>query len=208
MEFNRIIEYLKTEKGLQADAKIKHRLWLRDEIYADFIPFGGIEDEKGEYAWAPDFEDTLNVQGFQLAYQDAVEIQIGNAVLKVIRPCWLAMLKLKSFSEASSRTKDLIDVFFIVDHYLEFIDEESKLYGPNATDADIFDLEPFDTRVAGATLIVRDCHFYGGNILGKIQTDIQKFNSNDALTIVFARINSLQQKEAQELLNILLKPLS
>lgn len=203
-EFQQIMDFLKTENQLRQDTKVKHRLWLRDEIYADLIPFGGIEDANGEYAWPPDFDVTLNVKGYQLAYEDAVEVNIGRTVLKVIRPCWLAMLKLKAFTDNPGRTKDLIDVFFVIDHYLEFIDEEHRLYGPDATDADIFSCEPFDTRIAGAILIVRDCHVHGGDLLRSIQTDILKFNSNDYLTIVFARVNCLEQEEAQSLLNTLL----
>jgi len=151
------------------------------------------------------FDVTLNVQGYQLAYEDAVEVSIGKTVLKVIRPCWLALLKLKSFADNPARTKDLIDVFFVIDHYLEFI-EEKRLYGPDATDADIFSSEAFDTRIAGATLIVRDCHVHGGNLLRSIQTDIQNFNCNDSLSIVFARVNCLEQEEAQSLINTLLSP--
>jgi predicted nucleotidyltransferase len=206
-EFQRIMDSLKTEQKLRQDARLKHRLWLRDEIYVDLIPFGGIEDANGEYAWPPDFDVKLNVQGYQLAYEDAVEVNIGGSVLKVIRPCWLAMLKLKSYIDNPSRTKDLIDVFFIIDHYLDFIDEEKRLYGQNATDADVFSIEPFDVRIAGAVLIVRDCYIYGGDTLRSIQADIRKFNVNDRLSLVFSRVNSLEQKEAQAMLEVMLRPL-
>ena len=205
-EFQQIMDFLKTENRLRQDTKVKHRLWLRDEIYADLIPFGGIEDANGEYAWPPDFDVTLNVQGYQLAYEDAVEVSIAGTVLKVIRPCWLAMLKLKSYTDNPGRTKDLIDVFFVIDHYFDFIDQEKRLYGPEATDADVFSSEPFATRIAGAILIVRDCHVHGGDILRSIQTDIRNFNTNDCLSIVFARVNCLEQEEAQSLINTLLSP--
>jgi predicted nucleotidyltransferase len=207
-EFKRLVDFLKSENGLRLDTKVQNRLWLRDEIYADLIPFGGIEDANGDYAWPPDYDVTLNVQGFQAAYEDAVEVSIGKAVLKVIRPCWFALLKLKSFMDNPSRTKDLIDLFFVIDHYFEFIDEERRLYGSDATDADVFSHEPFDIRIAGATLLVRDCHEHGGMLLGSIQAEIRSFNTNDRLSIVFARVNCLEQKEAQYLLDTLLKPLA
>ena len=62
-EYNRIVDDLKREGGLRQDANIRHRLWLRDEIYADFVPFGGIEDGNGDFAWPPGFDVSINVQG-------------------------------------------------------------------------------------------------------------------------------------------------
>ncbi|MBQ5365220.1 MAG: hypothetical protein IIU49_04030, partial [Spirochaetales bacterium] len=74
---------------------------------------------------------------YRLAYEDAVTMTVGAASLKVISPCWLAMLKLKAYTDTPERTKDLVDVYFIIDHYLDFIDEDKRLYGPDATDADV-----------------------------------------------------------------------
>lgn len=202
-EYNRIVDGLKREGGLRQDAKIRHRLWLRDEIYADFVPFGGIEDENGDFAWPPDFDVSLNVLGYRLAYEDAETMTIGTASMKVISPCWLAMLKLKAYTDTPERTKDLVDVYFIIDHYLDFIDEDKRLYGPDATDADVFSIEPFDTRVAGATLIIRDCNVHGGETLRDIQAALRAFDANEAMSIVFARVNSLTQEVARQLLDIL-----
>lgn len=206
-EFNQIMGILTSRHGLRQDARIKHRLWLRDEIYADLIPFGGIEDANGEFAWPPNFDVTLNVLGYQVAYAEAAVAQIGSASIRVISPCWLAMLKLKAYTENPDRTKDLIDVYFIVDHYLEFIDEDRRLYGPEATDADVFGIEPFDTRVAGATLIVRDCNAHGGEILKSIQDDLRAFDADDALSVVFTRVNSIEQDVTRRLLEALLTPI-
>ena len=128
---------------------------------------------------------------------------LGMASLKVITPCWLAMLKLKAYSDTPERTKDPIDVYFIIDHYLDFIDEEQRLYGADATDADVFSIEPFDTRVAGATLIVRDCMVHGGETLHRIQAALRAFDANDAIAIVFARVNSLSPEMSRRLLDIL-----
>ena len=206
-EYNQLLSVLTSCQDLRLDTRIKHRLWLRDEIYADLIPFGGIEDANGEFAWPPNFDVTLNVQGYQVAYAEAALARIGTATIRVISPCWLAMLKLKAYTENSDRTKDLIDVYFIVDHYLEFIDENRRLYGPEATDADVFGIEPFDTRVAGATLIVRDCNAHGGEILKSIQEDLRASNAGDALSVVFSRVNSIEQDVTRRLLKALLTPI-
>lgn len=133
--------------------------------------------------------------------------QIGTASIRVISPCWLAMLKLKAYTESPERTKDLIDVYFIIDHYLEFLDEDKRLYGPEATDADVFDIEPFDTRIAGATLIVRDCNAHGYEILRNIQDKLRAFDADDALSVVFTRVNSIEQNVTKRLLEVLLTPI-
>ncbi len=206
-EFNQIINGLKNKGGLRQDTIIRHRLWLRDEIYADIVPFGGIEDGNGDFAWPPDFDVSLNVLGYRLAYEDAVTMTVGAASLKVISPCWLAMLKLKAYTDTPERTKDLVDVYFIIDHYLDFIDEDRRLYSPDATDADVFSIEPFDTRVAGATLIVRDCNVHGGETLRRIQAALREFDANDAMAIVFARVNALTQEMARLLLDTLFTPI-
>ena len=206
-EFNQIMIILTSRHGLRQDGRIKHRLWLRNEIYADLIPFGGIEDANGEFAWPPNFDVTLNVIGYQIAYAEAAVAQMGMASIRVISPCWLAMLKLKAYTENPERTKDLIDVYFIVDHYLEFIDEDRRLYGPEATDADVFSIEPFDMRVAGATLIVRDCNAHGGKILKSIQNDLRAFDADDALSIVFTRVNTIERNLTRRLMEALLTPI-
>ena len=95
-------------------------------------------------------------------------------------------------------------MYFIVDHYLEFIDEDRRLYGPEATDTDVFCIEPFDTRVAGATLVVRDCNVHGGEILKSIQDDLRAFDADDALSVVFTRVNSIEQEVTGRLLEALL----
>ena len=206
-EYNRIVESLVLEGGLRQDARIRHRLWLRNDIYADFVPFGGVEDDNGEFSWPPDFDVSLSVMGYRLAYEDAATMSIVMASLKVITPCWLAMLKLKAYSDTPDRTKDLVDVYFIIDHYLDFFDEDQRLYGADATDADVFSIEPFDTRVAGATLIVRDCMVHGGETLRGIQTALRAFDANDAMAIVFARVNSLSQEMSRRLLDVLFTPI-
>ena len=206
-EYTRIMGALLERGGLHQDDKIQHRIWLRDEIYADFVPFGGIEDANGEFQWPPDFDISLNVLGYRVAYEDAKTMTVCGESLKVISPCWLAMLKLKAYTDTPERTKDLVDVYFIIDHYLDFIDEDRRLYGPNATDADIFSIEPFDTRVAGAVLIVRDSNVNGGDTLRNIQASLRAFDANDAMAIAFARVNSLTQETTRILLDTLFSPI-
>ena len=99
-EYTRLISTLSGEGGLLPDSRgIRHRLWLDDEISVDIIPFGGIENEHGEFAWPPEFGRTLNVLGFTAAFNDAMNASIGTARIRVIRPCWLAFLKLNAYTD-------------------------------------------------------------------------------------------------------------
>jgi len=137
-EYDRLFAALREQGELQpAPRGIRHRLWLADEICVDIVPFGGVEDERGVFAWPPDFERTVNVQGFAAAFDDAMETVIGKARLRVIRPCWLAFLKMNAYTDNPERTKDLNDLYFLVDNYLDLIDAERLLYAADAPDADI-----------------------------------------------------------------------
>lgn len=127
--------------------------------------------------------------------------------IRVISPSWLAMLKLKTYTENPDRTKDLIDVYFIVDHYLELIDEDRRPYGAEAMAADVFNIEPLDTRVAGATLIFRDCYAHGSEIVKSIQDSLRAFDADDALSVFFSHVNSIEQDVMRRLLEALFTPI-
>ena len=71
----------------------------------------------------------------------------------------------------------------------------------------MFSVEPFDTRVAGAMLIVRDCNSHGGEIMKSIQEDLRAFDAGDALSVVFSRVNSIEQDVTKRLLEALLTPI-
>ena len=119
----------------------------------DIIPFGDIENDKGEIFWPPDFDTSLNVRGFKAALHCADEIPTGRAKVKVIKPPLFALLKLISYLNDNSRTKDLNDFYFVVNHYLDIIDADARVYADAAPDADILEAENFDCIVAGAELI-------------------------------------------------------
>ena len=57
-EYRRLIDTLVKNSELQTDARgIRHRLWLADQISVDIVPFGGVENESGTFAWPPDFQE-------------------------------------------------------------------------------------------------------------------------------------------------------
>lgn len=101
-DYQRLMALLLQEYRLMQDPRISHRLWLADEISVDIVPFGNIENQSGEIAWPPNFDRTLNVLGFQAAYNDAKETTVGKARIRVIRPHWLAFLKMNAYLHRQS----------------------------------------------------------------------------------------------------------
>jgi predicted nucleotidyltransferase len=185
-EYEQLFSYLIENFNLRKDKRQRHKLWLRDELAVDLLPFGGIADEKGDIKWPPEFLTTLCVLGFDAAKDDAAIITVEGRKLKVIRPHWLALLKLQAYSWDITRSKDLVDFYFLIDHYFECIDEEARLYNADAVDTDILDMDNFDTRIAGAILIKRDCMRSNMVATSKIISNLAKSNSKDELTVALS----------------------
>ena len=70
-EYKHLMELLTSKYDLVQDTSKKHRLWLKNEMSVDIIPFGGLEDAQGKITWPPNHEMTMNMLGFQAAYYDA-----------------------------------------------------------------------------------------------------------------------------------------
>ena len=204
--YDRLISTLAGEGGLLPDPRgVRHRLWLADEISVDIVPFGGVEDERGEFAWPPEFDRTVNVLGFTAAFDDAMEAVIGEATLRVIRPCWLAFLKMNAYTDNQERTKDLKDLYFLADNYIDLIDADSLLYAPDAPDADILSADDFDVRIGGARLIARHCRRSGAKAAAALQENVRRFNANGGMTDIFAIQNGISTDLARSILDALLE---
>ena len=205
-EYDRLISTLSGKGGLLPDPRgIRHRLWLADEISVDIVPFGGIEDEHGEFAWPPEFDRTLNVLGFTAAFDDAMQAVIGEATLRVIRPYWLAFLKMNAYTDNQERTKDLKDIYFLADNYIDLIDADSLLYAPDAPDADILSADDFDVRTGGARLIARHCRRSCLAAAAALQNNVRMFNAKGSMTDIFAIQNGISTELAQSILDALLE---
>lgn len=185
-DYERLFNYLKKNFNLREDRKKRHALWLRDEIAVDLLPFGSIADENGDIKWPPDFLTSLCVLGYDAAIDDAEIIDIEDRQLKIIKPYWLALLKLQAYVGDITRDKDLSDFYFLVDNYIACINENSRLYNKNATDTDILNMDDFDTRVAATILIKRDCLSSNYTTAVKIMNNLAEFNVNDELTFTLS----------------------
>ena len=183
---------------------MRHRLWLADEISVDIVPFGGIESQSGTIAWPPNFVRTLNVRGFQAAYNDAEEITFGMARIRVIRPHWLAFLKMNAYTDNQERTKDLKDFYFLTDNYIDLIDADRLLYASDAPDSDILSMKDFDSRIGGALLIARHCRRTNASGAAALQDTVCRFNVNGKMTDAFSFHNDIPMTMAEAIINALL----
>lgn len=204
--YNHLIQVLTGERGLLPDPRgIRHRLWLAEEISVDIVPFGGVENGRGEFAWPPGFDRTMNVLGFTAAFDDAMEATIGTARIRVIRPCWLAFLKMNAYTDNQERTKDLKDLYFLADNYIDLIDANSLLYAPGAPDADLLSADDFDILIGGARLIARHCRRSAPQAAAALQENVRSFNAKGCMTDIFAIQNGISTELAQTIIDALLE---
>ena len=140
--------------GHFAESKMMQRMFYRNEIPIDIVPFGAIENE-GSISWPPDDSVKMNVAGFNDAYHATQTVRLReNPVLDipVVTPAALVILKLMAWKDRSSEhSKDAIDLAFILRWYLdaghtEILAEEH---------GDLLN-EDFDFEQSGARMLGRD----------------------------------------------------
>lgn len=176
-EFQKLFDILISDFDLKRDPKKIHSLWLRDNISLDLVPCGNIADGNGTITWPPDYRTTLCVLGYDTAKQDSVMVAFGNCRIKVIKPYWLALLKLQSFiGNPAEREKDLQDLFFLVCNYFDCIDQDQRLFAEDGIDHDLLTADSFDCKLVGAELIRRDCQRFNQQITDQICASVRKFD--------------------------------
>lgn len=123
-QFQSLKQLLIEEFGFTADAQVTHRLaapvsGLTAGYPVDLIPFGGIEDTKGQIAWPPDMTVLMNVVGYPdaLASSASVEIDAGFTVSILSIPA-ASVLKLLAWSDRHHENhKDAQDFVILLRGY-------------------------------------------------------------------------------------------
>jgi len=139
--------------GKFAATKVKHRLLYKQLYEVDIVPFGAIQNEKGEYAWPPDFMMAMNVAGFIEINKNGVEIQTDEDLKFKIAPIeGICVMKLFAWKDRKQRIdKDGRDLGFILSNYVEL--KYEVLYEQYA---DIIESDNWDTITSGARILGRD----------------------------------------------------
>lgn len=161
--YNKLYTCLLTQKEMSEDAAMVHRLLFRGRVPLDLLPFGAIGGEGQSITWPERDDWVFTVAGFEEAYQSSVLVSIGGETFPVASFAAIAWLKLAAWHEKRSRTKDLADIWFIIDNYLEFVSED-RIYAEDGIDRDIFDDDQFSAIRAGARLLGRDMARQGGRM--------------------------------------------
>jgi predicted nucleotidyltransferase len=124
------------------------KLFYKEAIELDLLPFGDIENEYRETRIHKPRLFALDVPGFMELLPDAQEIEVGEGTtLKVCSLEGIVMLKLIAWDDKPARIKDVTDIDHIIDVYFDFNDME--IYG------DYMDvMDAYDTNIGGYLQLV------------------------------------------------------
>lgn len=105
-----------------------HRLQHAGSMTIDLVPFGGVE-ERGTITW-PGESRTMIIRGFQEAWNASESLQLSEDLcIRVITIPSMVVLKVFAHHDRGHETtKDLEDVTFLMEHYLEIGSNEERIF--------------------------------------------------------------------------------
>jgi predicted nucleotidyltransferase len=158
------------------------KLFYKQRIELDLLPFGEIENECRETKIDKPRPFVLNMPGFLEVFTDAKEIQLsGGARLKYCSLDGLILLKLFAYDDNPMRTKDAMDIDYIIEVYFDLNDD--LIYEAHL---DVFDLYDIDNSVY--------LHLVSARVIGrKIKTF---FSPGDPL---LHRVNTIARKRPDQI---------
>jgi predicted nucleotidyltransferase len=137
------------------DKSRRHRLIFKKEVLIDIVPFGKISDSEGNISWPPEHDVSMNVKGFDVAYGNALDFDMGlKDKIKIASAPSLVLLKLIAWDESpENRSHDLEDISFILKNYIDLIGWDSI---NTRGDKDIYDICDSDYDEMAARITGRD----------------------------------------------------
>ncbi len=133
---------------------MKQRLVHETGLLIDLVPFGGLEEVRGEISWPPDFSIVMSTIGFREAFNTSIELRIADDLtVKVASLAGLALMKIIAWTDRRF-DRDADDLCLILRHYLD-AGNQDRIY---TEEGDCFDLlnEEFDYYEASARILGRD----------------------------------------------------
>jgi predicted nucleotidyltransferase len=152
-EFGTLRSALLSSGSFKSHPKVNHKVFHRERLEIDLIPFGGVERADGTIVWPPEDAFVMGVLGFREALASSNDILLphGQRVAVVVLPM-LAVLKVFAWSERRAREprKDAPDLLFILRKYLD-AGQGDRLYNeaPHLFNAGDFDYERAGAWLAG-----------------------------------------------------------
>jgi predicted nucleotidyltransferase len=181
--------------------KEKQRLKFGSQLI-DFIPFGGITDNRHRISWPPEHTIIMSILGFKDAYEKAVIVRMSSAPIleiKISSLPGLALMKLIAWNDKyPERNKDARDLLFIMKNY-----ESTGIFDILFNnEQDLLKEEGFDTRLASIRLLGRHMALTADKDTTKevvaILNEETEDSSESKLAINMLRIRGFDQAEGYE----------
>ena len=133
-----------------------HKLVYVDlNVVIDLIPFGGVEDAKGNITWPPDNAEVMSLIGYREAHASAMTLLLpANQRVRMVSLPMLAVLKILAWIERHriEPRKDSRDLDSILGNYLK-AGNDDRLY---AESAHLLESPTYDYDLAGAWICGQD----------------------------------------------------
>jgi predicted nucleotidyltransferase len=154
-QFERIRARLINTGDFTSKGKDLHRLFHRNGIPVDLIPFDGVENRARQIEWPPNGDMVMNVLGYREAMLTAIDAHLpGGCIVKVVALPALAIMKLMAWTERSitAPRKDAYDLHLLLQNYLDAGHRE-RIY---TQAVHLLEAENFEYELAGAWLLGAD----------------------------------------------------
>lgn len=205
-DYDRMVDCLLGQAEFGRSEKMVHRLVFRQRTPLDLLPFGAIGGPEGIIVWPKKDDAVFSVVGFEMAYASRLSVRIAGQAVAVASFPAITWLKLEAWHDDPSRTKDLADLWFLVDNYLELVAPDT-VYEPNGKDADLLAEESFTTTRAGSRLLGRHMARQGKDAAKRVVGRLldEKENPKDNLLSAMSTVtpNSVGIEEIRQLFEYL-----
>jgi len=210
-EFKKVEEGIVKIDGFTKDSQQKQRFLYEDAYYIDIVPFGDVLAQDDKIFWPPEQEVAMSVLGFKEVRNTTKEVSIDNELsIQIASLDGIFLLKVVAWSERNLKgNKDADDIGFIINNY-HTINEDRAI----EDHYDLYELEDFDTLIAGSRLLGRDIANLLSNyettknkIAEIIKTEITKENESQLINQILDTHKSFNYDEIYECLTNILKGL-
>lgn len=123
-EFQTIREELIATGYFEAHSKEVVKLFYKQAVEVDLLPFGGVENEARETRIEKPRLFVMDVPGFKEAYPDVIAFRINELAVNVCSVEGLIILKLMAFDDQPHRTKDITDIDSLIHAYFDLYQDE------------------------------------------------------------------------------------
>jgi len=116
-QFSRLRDVLIASKIFQAQKTMRQRLVHKSGLLIDLVPFGGLEEVRGQISWPPDFSIVMSTVGFREAYNSSVAVRMADdLIVRVASLPGLALMKIVAWDDRRFE-RDAQDLGLIMRHY-------------------------------------------------------------------------------------------